>query len=987
ALNELSDLEDIMQAIFLYILGKFHFPYYTITLLDPQHNLLKHAHSYLPENLSEKDVNLLKSITLSLDSSNTKSLHMKAIMDRKPFYVLDAESVIKTERGKYILSVLNHKSFVILPIILQNQPIGTLELFSQDFVSLYEDDLIELSFLSEQLAGIIKRSLLMSQIQEEKEKAIVAQIEIEMQKKETEDLNNLIKSLNEELDLKVIMQKVLDYLKTNFNIQYFALYNLDKEKTQLTMMDGNFPTHMSKEDRTKVLNFKISIQNVKGVHAFPFKAKKPFFVPRIRETGGTEEENIISKLYKISSIIILPLILNHEIIGTVDLSSEKKMKLSKADITKLSILGEQLAGIIHGSNLLKLVQEEKEKALMLKIEADVQKQETEQLNNLIKSLNEDLNINTIMQKVHTFIKMNYDINYYGLAVVDKSKEFLVTVDTFSPEFISSADKERISKFSTRVKDVVGAHALAFKSKKPFYASRIRKSGMTQEELFNQETTKLESILIIPLILQNEPIGFLDLYNAGKMELSKEDIIKLSILGEQLAGIIYGSNLLKEVQEEKEKANLAKEEADKARQETEGLNELMRNVNSVSSLIDIMSFIMYYLETEYNFNDFYLLLNEESEKKLVPFSFTSTRHKEHEKQYFLETRIDHSDLQGVFERIFETKRAVFVEKENIPEDDRIAKEWIEKGDFDYLFLLPLVIYDELIGILFVHSPSTAMFPSKEIRLKIERFSDLIAGSVFNAKLLKKVEEAKEIAVKAQIEAGIERDKSEKLLLNILPKDVASELKEKGFAEPELFESVSVMFTDFKGFTQIAETLTPQELIKDLDACFVQFDKISERFNLEKLKTIGDSYMCAGGIPKRNTTHAIDCCLAALEIQSFMNMMKKLKEDMGFPYWELRLGIHSGSLVAGVIGEKKFAYDVWGDTVNTASRMESSGTPGKINISYSTYELVKHLFDCEYRGKVSAKNKGVVKMYYLNRIKPEYSKDEEGLIPNGKFWSFY
>ncbi|HNO24953.1 MAG TPA: adenylate/guanylate cyclase domain-containing protein [Leptospiraceae bacterium] len=255
------------------------------------------------------------------------------------------------------------------------------------------------------------------------------------------------------------------------------------------------------------------------------------------------------------------------------------------------------------------------------------------------------------------------------------------------------------------------------------------------------------------------------------------------------------------------------------------------------------------------------------------------------------------------------------------------------------------------------------------------------------IAKKLDEEKEKILQAQLETETERQKSEKLLLNILPKDVASELKEKGFAEPVLFESVSVMFTDFKGFTTIAENLTPNELVKDLDACFVQFDKISERFNLEKLKTIGDSYMCAGGIPKKNKTHAVDCVLAALEIQDFMNMMKKLKEEKGFPYWELRLGIHSGPLVAGVIGERKFAYDVWGDTVNTASRMESSGTPGKINISGNTYKLVKDFFDCEYRGKVSAKNKGEVEMYYVNRIHPEFSKDEEGRIPNGQFWEMY
>ena len=144
------------------------------------------------------------------------------------------------------------------------------------------------------------------------------------------------------------------------------------------------------------------------------------------------------------------------------------------------------------------------------------------------------------------------------------------------------------------------------------------------------------------------------------------------------------------------------------------------------------------------------------------------------------------------------------------------------------------------------------------------------------------------------------------------------------------------------------------------------------------------MCAGGIPRRNKTHAIDCVLAALEIQAFMNLMKQIKEDQGLPYWELRLGIHTGPLVAGVIGEKKFAYDVWGDTVNTASRMESSGTPGKINISKSTYDLVIDFFDCEYRGEVNAKNKGEVSMYFVNGLKPEYCLPSDSKAPNGKFW---
>jgi len=244
--------------------------------------------------------------------------------------------------------------------------------------------------------------------------------------------------------------------------------------------------------------------------------------------------------------------------------------------------------------------------------------------------------------------------------------------------------------------------------------------------------------------------------------------------------------------------------------------------------------------------------------------------------------------------------------------------------------------------------------------------------------KQLEQAKQL-----VEA--EHEKSEKLLLNILPEEVALELKERGQVRPVYFDNASILFTDFEGFTQIAKKLSPQDLVQELDSCFTQFDKIIEDNSLEKLKTIGDSYMCAGGIPRASATHAIDSCLAALQIQIFMNQMRIEKQKMNIPYWQLRLGIHSGPIMAGVVGQKKFAYDIWGDTVNIASRMESSGATGKINISDSTYHLVKDYFDCEYRGEIEAKNSGKVKMYFLNRIKPEFAEDTLGLIPNSKLLS--
>jgi class 3 adenylate cyclase len=211
--------------------------------------------------------------------------------------------------------------------------------------------------------------------------------------------------------------------------------------------------------------------------------------------------------------------------------------------------------------------------------------------------------------------------------------------------------------------------------------------------------------------------------------------------------------------------------------------------------------------------------------------------------------------------------------------------------------------------------------------------------------------------------LEKEESEKLLLNILPQEVAYELKEKGQATPKSYEMVSVLFTDFKGFTIATEHMNPTEVIRELDKCFGVFDQICEKYGLEKIKTIGDAYMCAGGIPIENTTNYIDAVRAGLEIQAFMKELRSERESRGEPYWELRLGINTGPLVAGVVGTKKFAYDIWGDTVNTASRMESSGVPNKVNISGATYELVKDHFVCEYRGKLPAKSKGEIDMYFV------------------------
>jgi adenylate cyclase len=205
--------------------------------------------------------------------------------------------------------------------------------------------------------------------------------------------------------------------------------------------------------------------------------------------------------------------------------------------------------------------------------------------------------------------------------------------------------------------------------------------------------------------------------------------------------------------------------------------------------------------------------------------------------------------------------------------------------------------------------------------------------------------------------------------------------KGKASKIKYNFVTVLFSDIQGFTKIAEEMNPEVLIDELDKFFFHFDSVVEKFGIEKIKTIGDAYMCAGGIPEKNRTNPVEVILAALEMKAYMTKLKLSSELEGMKFWDIRIGIHTGTVVAGVVGQKKLSYDIWGDTVNTASRMESSGEAGKINISGTTYEFVKEFFTCEFRGKMPVKYKGELEMYFVEGIVPGLCDENGG--PNRKF----
>ena len=313
-------------------------------------------------------------------------------------------------------------------------------------------------------------------------------------------------------------------------------------------------------------------------------------------------------------------------------------------------------------------------------------------------------------------------------------------------------------------------------------------------------------------------------------------------------------------------------------------------------------------------------------------------------------------ESVLKFVMRTKESVVMA--NASNDPRYKNDkYILENKPQSILCLPIINQGKLIGILYLENNLvTGAFTQERINL-LSLLSGQIAVSIDNAilynNLAQKVEER-------TAELAREKKKSDDLLFNILPYETAQELKQNGHAETRFYENVSVLFTDFKDFTEISEKLSSVELVKEINACFEVFDSIMEKYGIEKIKTIGDAYLAAGGLPVPNSTHTEQVVMAALEIRNFIAHRKSILSSAGF---EIRIGVHSGPVVAGIVGSKKFAYDIWGDTVNTASRMESSGEAGKVNISHTTYEAVKDKFLCKYRGEIETKGKGKIKMYFV------------------------
>ncbi|MCB1140433.1 MAG: GAF domain-containing protein, partial [Leptospiraceae bacterium] len=666
----------------------------------------------------------------------------------------------------------------------------------------------------------------------------------------------------------------------------------------------------------------------------------------------------------LKSALVVPLKVRGQTIGMMYFSNYSgRLQLSREEIGSIARFAEQIAGTIYGANLLQQAETERSRA-------EVAKKETEVLAELSRKANEATDLEAVSQALFDYLREALQLDDFCLFVLDKSTNELQAAAWDAAAALDPDTEHWLSTSRYRLEPDIGTLYRTYTKRKTLYMPAFPERFSAPGDRLIVEKLNLKSALQVPLMIQDEVIGF---FTCGpRRRLRKAEIQSIERFCNQVAGAIRATALLNSTAQ-------ARERAEAAKQETELLADLSKQANETSSLQNLCETLFDHLEEQYGIENQALFVVDNESYELTPAAARGGVSPEERQRWLNTFRINLKNDPGTMASTYKRQKTFYIKQ--IPK--RLAGkdlEIVETLKPRTILQVPLVLQDRTVGIMVAD-------PAKELTKSditfIERMCDQIAGAVRTTALLQTTQEAREEAVAAKEEAEVARAESDALLENVLPSVTAKELKESGRVEPVYFDNVSVLFTDFVGFTKAAARLSPAELIQELDGCFSQFDEVSRRNNMEKLKTIGDAYMCAGGLPVPYEGHAIDACLTALEFRSFMNQMAEVKSQLGFEFWQIRIGIHSGPVTAGVIGKNKFSYDIWGDTVNVASRMESSGSPGMVNVSGATYELVKDLFECEYRGKVQAKGKGELDMYFVHRIKPELSADEEGLLPNAMF----
>jgi len=798
-------------------------------------------------------------------------------------------------------------------------------------------------------------------------RAQILELKVAERSEELRISNELARQVNATFDVDAIMQTILSTLAASREFSAFTSISIHlyQAESQTLIFYKGYGEIAKPENMAKMGELIFSIPKKESLTTYVAAQNKHFYAPFVVPAMLYPVDRNLYNIFKFTSAVLYPLEVGGRVIGTANFYTTTQYKrLNTAQVQKFGMYVTQIAAAINNARLYEELRQHEA--------------ELSEMNELARRVNAKLDIEAI---VHTVLS--------ALATVSEFTDFTtISITLFEPKedalkFYAMqgalVTPQVLDYIATKTLSVTGKESIAsyvFSKKKSFYVPLANPTEMQPADRGLYEQMHFSSVVMYPLVVQDESIGTVQFYTSGKTHpLQSSQVEKFGVYVTQIASAINNARLYEELHQQE--AELREINADIHRR-----NAILGAAASTLDLGILMERVLVVLRERFTFDRVIIQVVRAEEQTLDIYGVYGESLDPEVARKYRSVRIPLNEQKSLTAFFAHQTQPLYI-RHLRPDDAMLPadRDIYDIADLTSFISFPLETAIGLEGcMVFISTTHPTDLSNDDIEF-LDAVSKQLSGSLSNAILYEQsLQDRDEITRQMEIQSEQAREielantalqqahqESETLLLNILPAPIARRLKSGERAIAERFESVTVLFADIVGFTKLSATNTPEELVQGLNTLFEQFDTLAQKYGLEKIKTIGDAYMVAGGLPERSQDHCERVAQFALEAQIVMENIT-LRTSTGERV-QVRIGIHTGEAVAGVIGTSKFSYDLWGDTVNTASRMESHGEAGKVHVSEEVFTLLKDTFAFEKRGEIEIKGKGVMQTYFLK----EHLKD--------------